>query len=122
MRRKFYMFLISSICGMFIFLYQMKQSQKGAIVEDASQLNTAQSTNYSYCLSQGCSSDECLAAAQDGIECSGWQEYERCMEGKGFTPPCADYVEEDKDDCKRLVKDCIPKSKSKGGRGRRRRD
>jgi hypothetical protein len=122
MRRKFYMFLISSVCGMFLFLYQMKQSQKGGVVETSSQLSTAQSTNYAYCLSQGCKPEQCLPAAQDGIECSGWEEYERCMEGKGYAPPCADYVEEDMKECRELAKDCIPESGNRGGRGRRKRE
>jgi hypothetical protein len=42
------------------------------------------------CMAQGCSTDDCISAIQNGYTCKTWRCFGRCMAGKGFRGSCYD--------------------------------
>jgi hypothetical protein len=44
--------------------------------------------SFQECLRQGCSSNDCSAATQNGFTCKTWRCFKGCLSGKGFRGSC----------------------------------
>jgi hypothetical protein len=64
------------------------------------------------CLAEGCSSDQCAAATQNGFTCKRWRCFEGCMDGKGFDKPCIEYGDR-KQKCEAANHACVRQCKSR---------